>query len=643
MIQTKKNLLQSGKLVSLLVSANKHFVLCLIGKKYHAIKHHPDIEDLIEKVWLRCAFLFYLVMKYEKIKKRIIFTLEFPLKNKWTTFLDKLNTSQIQEQNTLHIYLFQTLLQELISKEKDLKPFWTPVYKELSETLLLPAEIDSAGSPSILLDSSLKKAEGQSPCLTINKIKVQNRNCQKTYFQLSTSTVVDKWVGEVTKEKTILKALKIQLKPNKKQINTINEWFHTSNFVYNKTVDQINNHKHKVDFIQLRDLLVTQNTKKNHVEYKDLTTESMDLHRRKFQPGITDEEKNNIKVQLDAIKLQMKEISKSLSFEKNTNITDWERNTPKEVRAGAVSDVCKAYKTAMTNLKNGNISHFRLGFKKKNNPNQSIVISKNSKMVIDGKKVSFHRTFFNKDTIYFKIKNKNYDNLEINSDCRLAKSKNKYWLIVPVEEQIKDRKVPVNYCGVDMGIKTFATTFGNNGCLEYKHDYVKIQLEKLNNKIDLLKETRVRKIGNQKIIRKRLRKRIFNKYENRKNNIVTELHWKTINHMVKNNDFIMYGDIKSHGIVRNGIKYKYKKQLNRDFNDLKLYQFKQRLEYKANLENKKIFFVNEAFTTQTCSFCGNTYKPGFSRVYNCSSCKVKIGRDVNAAKNILMKGIILNM
>jgi IS605 OrfB family transposase len=641
--QKKKNLLQSEKLVSLLVSANKNFVLCLMKKKYHAIKHNPDIEDLIEKVWLRCVFLYYLIMKYEKVKKRIIFTLEFPLKNKWMIFLDKLNTSEIQEQNTLHIYLFQTLLQELILKEKDLSPFWTPAYKELSGTLLLPTEIDSVGLPLISLESSLKKVEDQSQCLMINKIKVQNKSYQKTYFQLSTSTVADKWVNEVTKEKIILKALKIQLKPSKKQINILNQWINTSNYVYNKTVDRINNHKHKVDFISLRDLLVTQKTKKNHNEYKILTEEAMDLHRKKFDSKITDEEKNVMKLRIKDINLKMKEISKSLSYEKNGNITDWEVNTPKEMRAGAVNDVCKAYKTAMTNLRDGNIHHFRLGFKKKNNPNKSIVISKNSKIQIDDKKMSFHRNFFDKDTIYFKIKNKKYKNIQITNDCRIIKSKNKYWLIVPVEEKIKDKKRPVNYCGVDMGIKTFATTFGNNGCLEYKHDYVKIKLEKLNAKIDILKKNRIRQKRVSRTINKRISKRIFNKYENRKINIVNELHWKTINNMVSNNDFIMYGDIKSHDIVSHGIKYNYKKKLNRDFNDLKFYKFKERLKYKVELENKKVFFINESYTTQTCSFCGNMYKPGFSRVYNCPSCKVNIGRDVNAAKNILMKGIILNM
>lgn len=41
----------------------------------------------------------------------------------------------------------------------------------------------------------------------------------------------------------------------------INDWINTSNYVYNKTLDKIKG-RHKINFINLRDLLVTDNTKK---------------------------------------------------------------------------------------------------------------------------------------------------------------------------------------------------------------------------------------------------------------------------------------------------------------------------------------------------------------------------------------------
>jgi transposase len=41
-----------------------------------------------------------------------------------------------------------------------------------------------------------------------------------------------------------------------------------------------------------------------------------------------------------------------------------------------------------------------------------------------------------------------------------------------------------NYCGIDLGVRTFMTSFGNNNYVEYNHN--KIKLDKLNKEIDIL-------------------------------------------------------------------------------------------------------------------------------------------------------------
>ena len=67
----------------------------------------------------------------------------------------------------------------------------------------------------------------------MKEIKVQNKNCPKTCYQLSTSTVVNKWAKEVIKPE--LKTLKIPLKMNLQQQLIIDNWINTSNYIYNKT------------------------------------------------------------------------------------------------------------------------------------------------------------------------------------------------------------------------------------------------------------------------------------------------------------------------------------------------------------------------------------------------------------------------
>ena len=134
-------------------------------------------------------------------------------------------------------------------------------------------------------------------------------------------------------------------------------------------------------------------------------------------------------------------------------------------------------------------------------------------------------------------------------------------------------------------------------------------------------------------------KKKITKIEKRKEHLIDELHWKSMNKLLENNDFIFYGDIKSHNIVKDGKN----RQLNTILNNLKFCKFKQRCVDKALERGKKIYVIKEHFTTKTCSFCGQLNDPQRSKIYRCIQCKKIIGRDVNAAKNILMKGIVQNI
>jgi putative transposase len=133
-----------------------------------------------------------------------------------------------------------------------------------------------------------------------------------------------------------------------------------------------------------------------------------------------------------------------------------------------------------------------------------------------------------------------------------------------------------------------------------------------------------------------VRKRKLNALEARKRHLVDELHWKTVNHLLTHNDVIFFGDIKSHGIVKGGKN----RTLNTALNNLKFFQFKQKLAFKAVEKRKLVYMTKEHFTTKTCSTCGIRNDPGAAKVFYCGVCEKTVGRDVNAAKNILMKGIL---
>ena len=95
---------------------------------------------------------------------------------------------------------------------------------------------------------------------------------------------------------------------------------------------------------------------------------------------------------------------------------------------------------------------------------------------------------------------KKHNNLEINNDCRLLKQNNIYYLSVPISVTIADRATPINYSGIDPGVRTFMTTFGNNGCFEYDYDIEKLRA--VDNKINnLLKsDKRIQRVRKRKLI-----------------------------------------------------------------------------------------------------------------------------------------------
>ena len=411
----------------------------------------------------------------------------------------------------------------------------------------------------------------------------------------------------------------------------------TSNYVYNKTIEEIKKGHNPLDFEGLRNKIITLDTKTGDNKY-NLAVKLLSQLNKTKEKFVNKNEEDLIKLKfINSFIDGLKNLKIKTSKKKNINIKDWELNTPKDTRAGAVDDICKAYKTGFANLKAGNIKYFNLGYRKKDKVNKSCVVAKNAIKINNGIITISPQSFKEKKcngnfNIGKKTRNtKKHKDLKINNDCRIIMQKGEYWVIIPIPYEVEEKKKPVNYCGIDPGVRTFMTCFGNDGYTEFEHDnkYIK----KLDNKIHNL-QTFFKLTGS--IAKKvRLRKKKLNKLEKRKENIINELHWTTINKILENNDFIFYGDLKSHDVVKDGKN----KTLNTDMMNLKFYKFKQRLLFKAEEKNKKVFEVKEQYTTKTCSFCGSLNDPKESKIYECKSCNIKIGRDINASKNILMKGI----
>lgn len=649
----EKSLLEYKKHLCLQDSIVKQFGKWWMKEKFNLIKLLPDKEELIKSLWNDFVTLIYVLMKEKKnlLLKKILYMQEFQVKSNWTILIDKL-TSSDPKKSILLMMLLQIYVQDSILREKDCVKFWTPAYKRLSEKLLLHTKTDLPDLDMNSLNNWSQEQVVQLQSLERHKKNHTKKNLQKTCCQSFISSLVDKWEKEnIKKEITKLKTVKIKLYPTIQQKKILNEFINTYRYVYNKTVNEIENNKEKINFFNLRNKLVTYKTKKNSEFEKEKEEQLIKLTNQLKKYKDDDENKKFIKKKIKEIKDYIKEKNKTIEYTINSNIKDFELNTPKDLRACAIKNCCNDYKTAFANLKNGNIRYFKKKFKKKTDKKQSFAVEKEN-VKFNGTNIILFPSILKENSI-IKIGNynKKYKNIKINHQSDFCVFNNEYYIYIVIKTTSNKYNKTNNIASIDPGLRDFATVHVNNfktnatSIIQYKHP--KHLIDKLNNKIDLLnKIKKLKQIQYRLKIKKEnpafikypnVQKKHLYKLENRKKNITNQFHWSFINDLLLNNDIIYFGDIKSHDVVTNGKNRK----VNRHFNDLKFYQLKQKLIYKTSVTNHRIvYYVNEAYTSKTCSSCGTINDIGSSKVYKCSECNLCTDRDENSAKNIKMKGFL---
>jgi putative transposase len=640
---TKKDILELEKLVESLGSANKLLEKWLMKEKLSLIKLLPAKEELIQSVFKRCVYVLICMKKQKKIIKQIISMPEFLQESSWMTLIDKLNSLKPRNQSTLVMMLFQMLVQDLILKGKVLKPFWTNVYEEKSEKLLLPIKTDSVDSVSNSLNDWSQNQVERLSLLKIVKKKHQNKSLQKTFSPSFISSLAEKWEKENI-QPIKLKTLKVKIYPTYKQKQILNEYINTSRYVYNKCIYEIEVNKEKINTYDLRDKLVTYKTKKEYGFYKEfeIKIDKIKEQKKKEKNKTIIEEYND---QIKQLQNELREETKKVKYTINNNITDFEMKTPKNIRFNAIKRCTDAYKTSFANLKNGNIKYFKMKYKKKTEPKHSFTIDK-CDISIKNNSFRIYPTILKENSLFKVSKrvSKKMKNIDIQGQVDIIRFNNEYTLNIPIKTIEFSNEKTNNIASVDPGLRTFATVHqsnisnGETAIIEYEHK--RSLIKKLNIKIDKMKNAKQIYKINLSDIKKRIKKKAYVKIERKKDNIINETHWSFINHLLKENDVIYFGDIKSHGIVKNGIN----KNVNRETNDLKFYLLKQRLLYKSSLyKSKTVIMVNECYTSKTCSSCGTINENiGSSKTFNCGNkkCNLKADRDVNACKNIKLKGLL---
>ena len=110
-----------------------------------------------------------------------------------------------------------------------------------------------------------------------------------------------------------------------------------------------------------------------------------------------------------------------------------------------------------------------------------------------------------------------------------------------------------------------------------------------------------------------------------------------------NNFYLEHKNVKD--VICEKLKYvKHKSKFSKKFNNkLQRWSYTKtlnKLELLAQTKGFCLRFINPAYTSQTCSHCGVVMKSNRNgEIYHCSVCGVEIDADVNAAINILRRGV----
>ena len=443
---------------------------------------------------------------------------------------------------------------------------------------------------------------------------------------------------------------------------------------YNKIIEKLN--KKKIEsFERIKNKDITDKKKEQlYKTYETKLSKKIDnlgkiIKSRKISFEITEKNKNiilkwmeecnklynhcvylfnsNDKISTDYTKLKLIAFKNLYNNEK--------KPVPYDILTDVVKVFCSNVKSCFTNLANKNIKHFKMNKRKYCN---CICIPKKN---INSK--GFFTTILDKiNNFNKKIKIEN-----IKSDTKLVYDKDdkKFYLFIPQYFNCNITRHPNEIVALDPGEKIFMSYYSLNNYGFIGNDIrkpilnIESKIRKYQRGLSNKKNTKKKKLRNRKSLKLKIRK-CYKKIRN----IVKELHNQTALYLCKNYKRIIIPPFETQNMISNGKGFKtklkeIKKEENRNILKEKIknfrrksklngrvkfvlqrlghYKFRQHLLNKCKEYGCQISVKSEEYTSKCCGNCGILSEKYKNRIKECSSCGKKIHRDINGARNILLK------
>lgn len=217
----------------------------------------------------------------------------------------------------------------------------------------------------------------------------------------------------------------------------------------------------------------------------------------------------------------------------------------------------------------------------------------------------------------------------------------RWYVTFQIEEDVVQFAKTGKVVGLDLGLNDMVTTSDNFKSGRFNEqlleNLIKLQQRKYSKRrhcaklaikesTDSLHIYNFKNVEKARVTKAKLQKRLANKRKDFLHKLSTKL--------VKTYDIIVIEDLKSKNMMK-------KHKLAKAIGTASWYEFRTMLEYKCKWYGKELIVVPPHYTSQECSNCHhNSGKKTLDvREWTCSNCGVHHDRDINAAKNILKKGL----
>ena len=307
---------------------------------------------------------------------------------------------------------------------------------------------------------------------------------------------------------------------------------------------------------------------------------------------------------------------KSIKTDLLHGMPEWSKEVPYQIKSVAIRDCCKAVSSAKKKFKQtGKFQEVKFRSKKRGDNNLFIPQSAVSENGV------YH-------TILGKLKTAEPLWKPVH-DCRMVLQNGRYFVIIPIDVAVKrPDSQRISACALDCGVRTFQTVFSKELILKVgEHDFQRIfrycyALDKL---ISRKKKERSNKFN-----------RAMQRIRWKVRDLIDEIHNKLALTLCRLFDVVYIPTFETHNMVS-----KLKHKTSRAMLGWAHYRFKMKLKAKAEEYSCKVIECTEEYTSKTCGNCGKISSIGGKEVWTCKHCGCVHDRDINGARNILLKQMFL--